>query len=284
MPNEPAAPQELPRTLVAMSDEQLRHLILGRDTGPSGLGAPRESPFLLRPNFREIGFGKGPRAQGSEAREEVKTLGAPYECQVDPTIAADVYMFLRLGSPRLALARAWGVPMAPYLVNCRGTFPSVSTSVLTNVDSQQKIVQDTYVDCVVGRITNLSTTANQTTLQTLSDFFYNFQNGIDVTCQVVGAPRFSIAEFPTPASTFADMFNGGSRWGNGWTLMYQQQLSMQYTPNITLPTAPLDLTFSYRSWVPTNDMFIDMTSSQAIQKLRDDGFWIPDWYANRVCR
>ena len=26
MPNEPAAPQELPRTLVAMSDEQLRHL------------------------------------------------------------------------------------------------------------------------------------------------------------------------------------------------------------------------------------------------------------------
>jgi hypothetical protein len=271
-----------PGLVVGMTDEQLRYLLT--NTTGTGLGAARDPslPFFKH-HPREFGLGKDRLAEVGD-KAAPRTLGAPYECQVDPSIAADVYMFLRMGSPRLGLARAWGVPLAPYCVNVRGTFATTGMTYIPNLSNDSKIVQDTYVDCLTARIANLSSTANQSTFQTLSDFFYNFQNGIDATLDIQGAPRYSIAYRATPISNLADMVNGGSRWGNGWVLTYQQQIAMTYAANVALPTAPLDLTFTFRSWVPTNDMFMQMTSREAVQRLRDDGFWVPDWYLQNVCR
>lgn len=264
MDNNPTAP---PSGLVVMTEDQLSRLL--KTTGAQ----PGVKP-------REVGFGATP----TPAQHKLAGLGAPYDCQVDPSVASDVYMFLRIGSPRLALARAWGVPMAPYLINCRGTFPTTDTQTIIKVSNDQKIVQDTYVDCVTARVTNLSDTANQNQLQTLSDYFFNFQNGLNATLSVEGAPRFSIAPDFTPISLLSDVINGSSRWGNGWVLTYQQELSMQFQASIELPTAPIELCFTFRSWIPTNDMFVDMRNRDAIAQLRAEGFWIPDAYTDRVCR
>lgn len=266
-----------PAGLVAMSDAQLERLLKASTLGDSFGGHRKMKP-------REVGFGAAPETHIRGEAVKLGGLGAPYDCQVDPSVASDVYMFLRLGSPRLALARAWGVPMAPYAINCRATFPTVDTSELIQVSNDQKIVQDTYVDCVVARVTNLSSTANQNQLQTLSDFFYNFQNGLTSDLTVVGAPRFSIAPSQTPISTLADVINGSSRWGNGWVLTYQQQIVMQFQAAIALPTAPIELCFTYRTWIPTNDMFVDMRNRDAVAQLRAEGFWIPDTYLDRVLR
>ena len=204
-------------------------------------------------------------------------LGAPKSglgCSGGP-LDAGVYAMLAAGSPRLALAKAWGIPLAPYLINVRATFASTDTPDVLDVGSDVKIVQDTLIDAFVARIQNEGATANQSVFQPQSDYFFNFQSGIDVKLDVMGAPRYSVAPKFTPLSTIADMINGNSHWPGGWILTYQQQLFMQFHANVTLPDAPMEVICTFRGWVPTNDMFVDMKNRDAVAKLIEIGYDIP---------
>src|SRR5262245_47635343 len=85
-----------------------------------------------------------------------------------------VYELLALGYPRLALARAQGIPFVPYYVNIRTTFDNPDRNLNPEVGSDVKIIADTIVDQMVFRITR--DRVPQNVFQPQSDYFFNFQS------------------------------------------------------------------------------------------------------------
>lgn len=242
-----------------MTDTQFEQFIklfekrLGPGSGP-GLGAPPS------PLYRKMGLG----------------------CSCDEADES-VYAMLSAGSPRLALAVARGVPLAPYLINVRALFPTTDTPMVPDVGSDVKITQDTIIDAMVVRTLNESTTANQNQFQAFSDFFYNFQSGIEATLDVQGAPRYSVAPKFMPLSTMADMISGGSHWPAGWVLTYQQQLFMSFNAKVLLPFAPVEVVCTFRGRAPVTQTFVNMGNDVACQKLKDEfGLDLPDAYVQLV--
>jgi hypothetical protein len=241
--------------IVAFSEEQFKALLT--QIRAPGLGALPHG----KPN-RALGFGCG-------------------ESDFGP-LATGIYSMLAAGSPRLALAKARGVPLAPYIINVRATFPDTSTTLVPDVGSDVKITQDTLIDSLIVRIQNESDTANQNQFQTLSDFFYGYQSGIEATLDVQGAPRYSVCGF-TPLSTLGDPNNGVGHWPGGWVLTYQQQLFMSFNAKVLLPTAPLEVVCSFRGWVPVTQAFVSMTNREAITLLQSEfGIQLDDSYIQRV--
>lgn len=200
----------------------------------------------------------------------------------------EVYRYIRAGSPRLALASAMCVPFQPTLYNVRATFPSTSTVDVPDVGADDKFSQDTDIEGLVIRTVNASTTANSNPLQTLSDFFYNFQSGIAAKLQVLGAPKYSVASRFTPLSTLADVIGQGcsGAWPHGWILGLGQQLLMDFHAYVPVPVAPVQIICTFRGRIPTTDAFNaqNMSSREAIEGLRKLGFCIPPGYENTTCR
>ena len=240
--------------VIQMTDEQFRELLAARQAGKAGVGAP--------PKKRSVGFGcPGDMDLGS-----------------NPQLAA-VFAMLALGNPRLALARARGVPFAPFFVNCRATFPDTSTTVVPDVGSDVKISQDTLVTEMLVRVYNRSETANQNLFQAQSDWYYTWQSGIEATLDIQGAPRPTIADRFTPISQLMDAFNGYSRRTGGWILTYQQQLLMAFNATITLPTAPIEVVCTFACETPVSQAFVRMSNREAIDALRNEfGIEISDAY------
>ena len=241
---------------VALTGEQFEQLlkhVRDNHVAPHGLGAPGSRPF--RPG---LGSSGGPSGPGT---------ASPYD-------------FLELGSPRLALAKALGVRIVPYVLNVRATFPDTDTTVIPDVGSDVKIVQDTLIDAMVARVTNKSTTVNQNQYQSLSDFFFGFQSGIEVIMNIQGAPRPSVIPKYTPLSNAMDMVNGNGHWPWGWVLTYQQQINMSFQATITLPYAPIEVVCTFRAWTPDNDMNVDLSNRDAFAALAKLGYVCdPDWQA-----
>jgi hypothetical protein len=221
------------------------------------------------------------------------TLGAPGKpirqlfglgcCDDQGPLAAGVYSMLAAGSPRLALAKARGVPLAPYMINVRATFPDTTGEPIPDVGSDIKIVQDTLIDALVVRVQNESVTANQNQLQTLSDFFYGFTSGIEAKLTVQGAPRYDVAPKFVPLSNLADVVTGGSHWPGGWVLTYQQQLKMDFNAKILLPFAPIEVVCSFRAWSPVTNAFVTMSTQEAIDKLQSEfNIQLAQAYIDRV--
>jgi hypothetical protein len=199
-------------------------------------------------------------------------------------LSASVYTMLANGSPRLALAKAMGLPLAPYMINVRATFPDTATSNIPEVGSDVKITQDTLIETMLFRISNQSTTANQNVFQVQSDWYYNFQSSIEATLDVTGAPRYGVTAKFMPLVNLCDAFNGSSKPGAGWILTYQQQLKMSFNAKVTLPYAPMEVVVTFRALVPVWDELVQMTNREAFVRLRELGFNISDAYAARCCR
>jgi hypothetical protein len=198
------------------------------------------------------------------------------------SLACGVYEMLALGSPRLALAKALGVRLVPYVFNIRATFDDIGVSDIPNVGADVKIVQDTLVESMLVRLFNKSTTANQNLFQAQSDWYYTFQSGIEATLDIVGAPRPSIAPQFTPLASLADAFNGDARWPRGMVLSYQQQLEAAFHASITLPFVPIEVVLTFRAFAPDNEIFTDMTNKEAFAGLATCGFQVDESYCTRV--
>jgi hypothetical protein len=124
---------------------------------------------------------------------------------------------------------------------------------------------------MVVRITNDSG-GQSNIFQPQSDYFFNFQSGIEASLDVKGAPRYAVADNFTPLSTLADVVNGSSKWPAGWILTYQQQLFMSFNNRIApLPFAPLSVICTFRTWTPVGEMFVQMTNREAFQRLAENG-------------
>ena len=234
--------------------------------------------------LEEVRATKTPKAEAGLGR--VLGLGqgpaGPSECS-DGLLAAGVWAMLAGGSPRLALAKAIGVPLAPYFINVRAMFESTDTVDIPSVGSDVKIAQDTLIDCLVIRTINESATANLNQFQSPSDYYYNFGSGLEATLDVQGAPRYAVAPRFTPLSTIGDMITGHSHWPGGWILTYQQQLFMAFHAAVTLPYAPIEVVCTFRGWVPVTESFVGMTNREALDRLAADcGIVVTEAYRNRV--
>lgn len=202
---------------------------------------------------------------------------------MDGPIYAEAYRMLAIGSPRLALAVATGARLAPYLINVKAQFPSTDTIDVPEVGSDVKVVQDTLVDSLLVRVVNESATANLNQFQAQSDWFYNFQSGLEATLDVQGAPRYAIAPRFTLLATIADLVSGASHWPAGWLLTYQQQFLMSFHARVAIPFAPLSVHCTFRAWVPTGEAFVEMTNREALDRLASDaGIVVSDAYRARV--
>jgi len=198
-------------------------------------------------------------------------------------LSAGVYTMLAGGSPRLALCKARGIPLAPQTINVRAVFPDTTTAIVPDVGSDEKITQDLIVDSMVARVQNLSLTANQNVFQSLSDFFFGFTSGIEATLSVTGAPRYSPVVKFTPLANIADVINGCCRWPGGWILTYQQQLKMDFQARIALPYAPIEVIVTFRTWQPVTQSFVVMTTREAISALQTEfGIELAQSYVDRM--
>jgi hypothetical protein len=243
------------------------------------------TPEQLKELNQMIVHGHGERQPVGVAGTPVTKPGLGCGAESMGPLAAGVYSMLAAGSPRLALAKAMGIPLAPYMLNCRALFPDTSTPLVPDVGSDAKITQDTLIDSMLFRISNQSTTANQNQFQVQSDWYFNFQSGIEATLDVQGAPRYTITPKFMPLVNLADAFNGSSRPGGGWILTYQNQLKMSFQAKVTLPYAPMEVVVTFRAWIPVWDELVQMTNREAIYRLRNDcGIVLEDAYANRCCR
>ena len=200
-------------------------------------------------------------------------------------LGADVYTFLAAGYPRLALAKAMGIPMAPYTLNVRATFSDTSVSVVADVGSDVKITQDTIVESMVVRVENQSSTANQNIFQPQSDWYFGFMSSIEATLDVQGTPRYTVAPNFTPLSNLMDAFNGDARAGAGWVLTYTNQLKMSFQAKVTLPYAPIEVVCTFRCRLPIWDELVQMSNMEALRRLVEDcGVQLTETYKARCCR
>lgn len=200
-------------------------------------------------------------------------------CSPNSPLCAEVYDFLRLGSPRLALAKAQGVPFAPFFVSVFGTFDSDEQDNVLNQGSDIPITQDTFVDGIIVRVGPDLTPVSVFDPQ--SRFFDQYMNGIRATLEVQGTPRYAVAPKPIPLSVLGDIFN--SKWPRGWLLTYQQQIFMSFFLGFPLKEFPTTVCFSLRCWLPVGEGFdADMPTREAIRQLREDcGYEIPTCYTTK---
>jgi hypothetical protein len=231
------------------------------------------------------GVGEVPEwAKRDEKRaERIAGLGAPSDSADASAFYADVYEMLILGSPRFALCKALGIKLVPFVINVRATFTATDTTDIPDVGSDVKVTQETLIDEALVRITNQSNTANSSVFQPQSDYFYNVQSGIECTLDVQGAPRYTIVEKFTPLATVFDTANGSGLWPQYFVLTYQQQFFMSFHAAVTLPYAPLDVTVSWRAWVPQGDFTTQMSNGECMDRLADVcGIVVTDAYRARI--
>jgi hypothetical protein len=193
----------------------------------------------------------------------------------DESTAKEVYRLLRLGSPRLALAKAMCVPFQPTLSNVRAVYSSTSgPATIPNVAADQQYSQDTDITDVDWIVQNESATANSNEFQTLSDYYYTLQSSIGATLQVGKAPFYAVAPNFTPLK---NLVMGIRRViaRSGWVIGKTQQITMSFNADVAIPGE-----------IPETDEFMDgnMTKADAVNKLRQLGYCIPPGYAAWACR
>jgi hypothetical protein len=265
-------------TLIARMDRLEAELA---KRGSTGVGSPAARRGRL--GGFVCGVGEVPNWAKRDEKRAERIAGLGDVSDASSAFYDDAYEMLVLGSPRLALCKALGIKLVPFLINVRASFTSTDTTDIPDVGSDVKIVQDTFIDEALVRITNQSNTANSNVFQPQSDYFYNVQSGIEATLSVQGAPRYTIAEKFTPLSTLFDSANGSGLWPEGFILTYQQQFFMDFHASVTLPFAPIDVTVSWRAWVPQGDYATDMSNVTAIEQLADlCGIVVSDAYRIRI--
>lgn len=173
-------------------------------------------------------------------------------------------------SPLLALARAWKVPFAPFILSCRATFSSADVTVLPSValeNGQGRITQISVVDDLMFSVLQPASFPGNI-FKNQSDTEFKKNSGIQCTLDVDGAPRYAVVPFFTPIETVADVIGNAPQFPMGWILTYTQTVRMAFQASIPLPSLPVMITASLRLWQPYGtDEFVSMSNSQAFQQL-----------------
>jgi hypothetical protein len=187
-------------------------------------------------------------------------------------------------SPVVALARARGTALQPYLLNIRATMTD-TTSVVgpftwsitggtggTPIENT-RLSQFAILDRMIFQVDQPNANTGSA-LKPISDFFFRFQSGILATLAVDGGPRFTVSSDFTPLSGLCAMVN--EAWAYGWVLGYTQSCKMQFAPS-SLMTVPTTVTVTFRLWQALQDAayFVGMTDGRAIDELAKMGVTYP---------
>lgn len=192
----------------------------------------------------------------------------------------EVEEWLNLGYPVLALARRLGTPLQPWVFNIRATFDSPDVSTVPGVLTDDTIiVTDTVIDAMIVRITNDSVPQNSFRPQ--SDFYTNWQSGIEATLEVTGVPRYSVTADFTPLSTLMEIVNP-ARWPRVWVLTTLNSVKMLFLARVALANFPTTVVCTFRGWTPVGQRFEKMTTEKAVAELRELGVAVPDFYKTRT--
>jgi hypothetical protein len=175
-------------------------------------------------------------------------------------------------SPQLALARALGVPLAPYHLNIRTSFldsTTLTTNPVTFENGNTSIVQPSICDQIVYSMTATNAFSGDV-FKTLSDWFYQTVSGIQAMMWVEGQPKYTVAPFYTPINALLSSLAEG--WPLGWVLNYNQTVSMQFQQTVPVPFPPVNIIVTFRLWQPIGtDDFQMMTAYDARKRLSDMG-------------
>jgi hypothetical protein len=170
---------------------------------------------------------------------------------------------------QLALARAYRVPFAPFLLNIRGTFTDPDVNILPSValeGGQTRISQLAIVDSLYFTI-DQPESFDGNIFKPQSDYYSELQGiGIQAKINVDGAPRYAVAPFFTPLPALSSMI--ANAFPMGWQLGNTQNIWMEYQATIPLQSLPTTVTTTLRMWTPVGtDVFVSMTSFEAYNKL-----------------
>jgi hypothetical protein len=192
----------------------------------------------------------------------------------------EVYGWIRRGYPRIAYARAVGVPLAPWLFNVRHTFDTPDPQVSPVLGADSEITQDTIVDSMLVRVTIDRTPTSP--FDAPSDNAFNFTNALEATLDVTGTPKYAVAPEFTPLATLMDAFNGNSKWPFCWVLNYQEGVKMQIQNRVELPDFPVTVVCTFRAWQPVTDLLVNVSTREVVAMLAALGYTIPDRYLDFI--
>ena len=219
------------------------------------------------------GLGRARESAGSEGSPGLGKCGScgawpsvPKGCT--PAMAEAVYDMLTVGSPRLAYALACGVPLVPYDINCVALFGDVSVVLVPDVGQNVKIVQDQIVREIRFQVQNQTTPAG---FDSITNYFFEQESGIEARLKTVGAGG---GYNPVPEFTPIKLIAGPLR--RGWLLTYTNGLVMDFQATVALPF-PVKVTFTFKSETVYWPRLIDMTSYEALQKLKSMGYVCDAW-------
>jgi hypothetical protein len=198
----------------------------------------------------------------------------------DSSLPIEVEEWLRMGYPVLALARLVGTPMQPWVFNVRATFDSPDVSTVPGVLTDDTIITtDTIIDSLMVRISNDSVPQN--VFRPQSDFYTNWQSGIEATLEVTGQPKYNVTADFTPLSTLAEIINP-AKWPHAWVLSYTNSVKMNFFARVALANFPTTVVCTFRGFQPVGQRFTNMTAPKAIEELKALGVNIPDFYKTRT--
>lgn len=209
----------------------------------------------------------------TEEKQRKGVGGTPPETGLGGLHFDDPAVFwLQAGYPRIALAFAKGTPWAPYCFNVKAQFPTADVTNLPNVGADVKLSQDVIIDEIIVRTVFQRPSPN--VIQPISDFFNTFQNGIEATLDVMGTPRYSVAPRYTPLTNLAEVVKRQAKLG--WALTWQQAVEMSFNLPFALPEFPCNVCVTFSGRIPQSEEYTGMTRQEAIMKLRECGFDVPD--------
>jgi hypothetical protein len=175
----------------------------------------------------------------------------------------DVKAMLALGSPRLALAKALGVPLAPWAIRIAATFSTVGQANSMDNGQDVKLVQDVIIDDIRYQIDNQNTPNGD--FDAFNNAMFAKQSNIEATLKVSGAPRYEVYPNFTPLAMI-------KRPTCGWILQNTQGLLMSFQSNVSLPFAPIKITFVFEGRTTHWAKLIEMKGRDALVGLQKLGY------------
>lgn len=202
------------------------------------------------------------RVEGEE--QDKRTIGLG-QCAVDNAYERGrvVFQLLEWGSPTLAYAVAKGYNLAPLKIPIQGTFPDSLTVSIDQATAKDKLVQDVIVDRISWHLDNLNTPVSVFDAQ--SNTFFEKNSGIEAQFQIVGAPRYPIANRFTPVTEIA----GDTP---GWILSLTNGMTVQFHARFPLPETPMAATLTLHCRTARWEKILRMDDETAIKRLTELGY------------
>lgn len=172
--------------------------------------------------------------------------------------------FLEAGAPRLALATAWGVPLAPYKIIVPAEFEATDTQQVADVGNAEKLVQEYVIDWISFQVQ--TPTAETITNDPIGQFFFQYVSGLQAKLRVIGTPRYDVVPDFTPISEIAGPTPA-------WILTWTNGLKMDFLSTIALPEAPVVVTFTFHGRTTHWDKLLSdtMSMTEVLKALEDCG-------------